>query len=59
MPFRPLLRFLYAYVFQLGFLDGYAGLIFCRLLMMYEFLSVAKYYELKQKARVKEMAKVE
>ena len=51
LPFRPTLRFLYSYVYNLGFLDGYAGLVFCRLLAMYEFLSVAKYYELKTLAR--------
>ena len=46
MPCRPLLRFLYSYVFRLGFLDGYRGFIFCRLLATYEFLCVAKYREL-------------
>jgi hypothetical protein len=47
MPFRPYLRFIYAYVFRLGFLDGRRGFIFCRLLAMYEFLSVSKYTELR------------
>jgi glycosyltransferase involved in cell wall biosynthesis len=46
LPFRPLLRFLYSYVWQRGFMDGQAGFIFCRLLAIYEFLSVAKYKEL-------------
>lgn len=45
MPFRPLLRFIYAYVLRLGFLDGRAGFTFCRLLAIYEFLSVAKTQE--------------
>jgi glycosyltransferase involved in cell wall biosynthesis len=45
-PLRPWLRFLYSYVFRLGFLDGKAGLIFCRLLAVYEFLSYAKKLEL-------------
>jgi hypothetical protein len=48
LPFRPTLRFLYSYVLQRGFLDGSVGFHFCRLLAMYEFLSVAKYRELKQ-----------
>ncbi len=48
MPFRPMLRFLYSYIFQGGFLDGRPGYVFCRLLAIYEYLSVAKYYELKQ-----------
>jgi glycosyltransferase involved in cell wall biosynthesis len=48
MPFRPLLRFLYSYVLKLGFLDGYAGFLFCRLLATYELLNVAKAYELRE-----------
>lgn len=46
LPFRPLLRFLYIYVWQKGFLDGREGYYFARLHAMYEFLSVAKSYEL-------------
>lgn len=46
MPFRPFLRFCYSYFLRLGILDGKAGLIFCRLLATYEFLSVAKKHEL-------------
>jgi glycosyltransferase involved in cell wall biosynthesis len=53
LPFRALLRFLYSYVLQGGFLDGYPGFVFCRLLAMYEFLSVAKYHEMKRAARKK------
>jgi glycosyltransferase involved in cell wall biosynthesis len=48
LPFRPTLRFLYSYIIKLGFLDGRPGYIFCRLLAMYEFLSVAKYIEMKR-----------
>ncbi|MDB5301276.1 MAG: glycosyltransferase [Phycisphaerales bacterium] len=48
LPFRPTLRFLYSYILQRGFLDGSVGFHFCRLLAMYEFLSVAKYHEMKQ-----------
>jgi glycosyltransferase involved in cell wall biosynthesis len=47
LPFRPTLRFLYAYLWKRGFLDGRPGYIFCRLLAMYEFLSVAKFVEMK------------
>lgn len=50
LPFRPLLRFLYVYVWQKGFLDGREGYLFARLHAMYEFLSVAKTYELRQKS---------
>ena len=46
LPFRPLLRFLYIYVWQKGFLDGREGYYFARLHALYEFLSIAKTYEL-------------
>jgi len=45
LPFRPTLRFLYSYIWRGGFLDGKPGLVFCRLLAIYEFLSVAKTQE--------------
>jgi glycosyltransferase involved in cell wall biosynthesis len=50
LPFRPLLRFLYIYVWQKGFLDGREGYYFARLHGFYEFLSVAKTYELTRAA---------
>lgn len=50
LPFRGLLRFLYVYVWQRGFLDGREGYFFARLHGIYEFLSVAKTYELRQGA---------
>lgn len=51
LPFRPLLRFLYVYIWQKGFLDGCEGYYFARLHGFYEFLSVAKTYELKKERR--------
>lgn len=51
LPFRPLLRFLYIYLWQRGFLDGREGYYFARLHAIYEFLSVAKTYELKKRAQ--------
>jgi len=48
LPCRPLLRFLYIYIWQKGFLDGREGYYFARLHAFYEFLSVAKTYELKK-----------
>jgi len=36
LPGRPTLRFLYAYVFRMGFLDGKAGLRFCLAMASYE-----------------------
>ncbi|MDQ2823852.1 MAG: glycosyltransferase family 2 protein [Verrucomicrobiota bacterium] len=53
LPFRPLLRFLYIYIWQKGFLDGRAGYYFARLHAVYEFLSVAKTYELRQRSERK------
>jgi glycosyltransferase involved in cell wall biosynthesis len=47
LPARPLLRFLYVYLWQRGFLDGRAGYYFARLHATYEFLCVAKTYELR------------
>jgi glycosyltransferase involved in cell wall biosynthesis len=49
MPCRPLLRFLFVYVWQCGFLDGKAGYYFARMHGVYEFLCVAKTYELRLK----------
>jgi glycosyltransferase involved in cell wall biosynthesis len=48
-PFRPSLRFLNHYVWQQGFLDGYRGLMLCRLLASYERMIVLKERELKQR----------
>ena len=50
LPFRPWLRFLYVYVWQRGFLDGREGWYFARLHGFYEFLCVAKGYELSKDA---------
>jgi glycosyltransferase involved in cell wall biosynthesis len=48
MPFRPLLKFIYLYVFKLGFMDGYAGWVYCRLQAMYEYMIVLKMKELQR-----------
>lgn len=47
MPFRPMLRFAYVYFWQRGFLDGREGYYFARLHGFYEFLCLAKEYELR------------
>jgi glycosyltransferase involved in cell wall biosynthesis len=49
LPCRPTLRFLYSYLLKGGFMDGYAGYVFCRLLAAYEMMSVFKACELTQK----------
>ena len=51
LPFRPLLRFLYIYLWQKGFLDGREGYYFARLHAVYELLSIAKTYELTKAER--------
>jgi len=51
LPFRPALRFFYHYVWRAGFLDGYRGYVFCRLMAWYEFLCAAKARELKRAKR--------
>ena len=50
LPFRPFLRFLHIYVWQRGFLDGREGYYFARLHAFYEFLTLAKTFELKRRA---------
>jgi glycosyltransferase involved in cell wall biosynthesis len=49
LPFRALLRFLYVYIWQRGFLDGAEGYYFARLHGIYEFLCMAKTRELSLK----------
>ncbi len=49
LPFRPLLRFVYVYIWQRGFLDGRAGYYFARLHAIYEALSVMKTHELRRR----------
>lgn len=51
LPFRPTLRFLYHYIWKQGFRDGYPGLVMCRLLAWYEFVSIAKVGELRATQR--------
>ena len=51
LPFRPFLRFFYLYVWQRGFLDGPEGYYFARLHSFYEFLSVAKTFELRKRGK--------
>jgi glycosyltransferase involved in cell wall biosynthesis len=59
LPFRPLLRFLYIYVWQKGFLDGREGYYFARLHALYEFLSLAKTYEYRKRLRSRDSGTVQ
>ena len=47
LPFRPTLRFIYSYILKRGFLDGYQGYVMSRLMAWYEFVSIAKFEEMK------------
>jgi glycosyltransferase involved in cell wall biosynthesis len=49
LPFRPLLIFGYQYFFRLGFLDGYAGFVFCVLMGIQVFHMDVKLYEMRQR----------
>ena len=49
LPFRPLLRFAYVYIWQRGFLDGIEGYYFSRLHGVYELLCVAKTVEARKR----------
>jgi glycosyltransferase involved in cell wall biosynthesis len=49
LPCRPFLVFCYLYFFRLGFLDGLAGLAYCRLRMIYEYMIDLKITELRRR----------
>ena len=51
LPFRPTLKFLYMYLFRLGFLDGIPGYHYCRLMAFYEYLIVVKTAELRRQSK--------
>lgn len=51
MPFRPTLRFLYMYLLRGGFLDGWPGYVYCRLISGYEFMILLKTAELQRRER--------
>jgi uncharacterized SAM-binding protein YcdF (DUF218 family) len=47
LPSRPALRFLYMYLYRLGFFDGRPGFDYCVLLAFYELMIVLKMRELR------------
>ncbi len=51
LPWRPLIKFLYLYVWQRGCLDGRAGFTYCVLQAFYEYLIVLKMRELERQQR--------
>ena len=50
LPFKPLLKFLYVYVYNLGVLDGFEGLRFARMQMWYQFTIDTIYKDMKNNA---------
>lgn len=48
IPFYPILRFIYMYIFKLGFLDGWYGFWIAVLSGMYEAMRYAKIWEYQQ-----------
>ncbi len=51
MPFRPLLRFLYGYLWPGGLLHGRAGFTYCRMIAMYEYMIVLSVRELRRREK--------
>lgn len=47
--FRPFVRFIYTYVWRMGFLEGSAGLVYCCQYFIYETMVVIKVLELKRR----------
>lgn len=46
LPLRAIIRFAYAFLFRLGFLDGLAGMHYCLMISMYEYWIELKLTEL-------------
>jgi glycosyltransferase involved in cell wall biosynthesis len=47
MPFRPVIKFLFLYLYKRGFLDGQAGTTYALLQAIYDYMIVVKVRELK------------
>jgi len=50
LPGRPIIYFLYSYIFRLGFMDGKAGFMFCLMKAIYQYMIVIKKYDQKQQS---------
>jgi glycosyltransferase involved in cell wall biosynthesis len=50
MPMRPMLRFLYMYLWRGGVLDGIPGFHYCAMVSVYEYMIVLKMLELRRRA---------
>lgn len=51
LPCRPFIIFCYWYFFNMGFLDGIAGLTYCRLRTIYEYMIDLKVKELRRREK--------
>ena len=51
LPGRPVLKFVYLYLFRRGFLDGHPGLTYCVLQSIYEYMIVVKMKEIGRKSK--------
>lgn len=51
MPGRPFAKFMYMYLLRAGFLDGRAGLTYCTLQAIYEYMICCKVRELRRKEK--------
>jgi len=49
LPFRPVIYFIYVFLFRGGFLDGRDGFVFCRMRAMYQSMVVIKKYDLNRR----------
>ena len=48
-PVRPIIRFVVMYFFRLGFLDGLPGLLYCLMMVSYEFMILLKVIEFRRR----------
>ena len=51
VPGRPLVYFLYSYIWRRGFLDGKDGLIFCMMRALYQGMVVARKHDLRRRLK--------
>jgi hypothetical protein len=51
LPARPLVKFLYFFVWRRGYLDGHAGFTYSTLQAIYEYQIDCKYHELIRRKR--------
>ena len=51
LPCRSLLRFVYMYLLRFGFLDGWQGYTYCRMLAIYEYMIELKVMEIERRER--------